>query len=47
MTECAKQDVQGCETGCALMKRKCVLFYLIIVLRERNQARFKLFSKIF
>ena len=32
---------------CALMERKCVLFYLIIVLRECNQARFELFGKIF
>ena len=35
------------ETRCALMKRNCVLFYLIIILRKGNQARFELFSKIF
>ena len=34
------------ETRCALVKRNCVLFYLIIVLREGNQARSELFSKI-
>ena len=32
---------------CALVERKCVLFYLIIVLRECNQGRFELFGKIF
>ena len=35
------------KTRCVLMKRNCVLFYLITVLREGNQARFELFSKIF
>ena len=34
------------QTRLALVER-CVLFYLIIVLRERNQARFESFSKIF
>ena len=35
------------KTRCVLMKRNCVLFYLITVLREGNQARFELFGNIF
>ena len=31
----------------ALVEINCVLFYLIIVLRKRNQVRFELFSKTF
>ena len=35
------------DEACVLMKRNCILFHLIIILRESNQARFELFSKIF
>ena len=37
----------GAKQECASVERKCVLFYVVIVLRECNQARFELFSKIF
>ena len=40
-----KQDGQKGERRCAMVQRNCVLFYLVIVLRERNQARLELFSK--
>ena len=42
-----KQDGYEGETKCALVERNCVLFYLVIVLREGNQTRFELFSEIF
>ena len=35
------------KTICVLVERNCLLFYLIIVSREGNQARFELLSKIF
>ena len=35
------------ETRYALVVKNCFLFYLIINLREGNQARFELFSNIF
>ena len=38
---------EGTKQECVLVERKCVLFYVIIVLREWNQARFELFGKIF
>ena len=38
---------EGAKQECALVKRKSALFYVIIVSREENQARFELFSKIF
>ena len=38
---------EGAKQKCALVERNCVLFYVIIVLRDGNQARSELFSKIF
>ena len=35
------------ETGCTLLERECVHFYLILALKERNQAQFKLSSELF
>ena len=40
-----KQDGRGGEARYALMKRNCV-FYLIVISRKGNQARFELFCKI-
>ena len=39
-----KKDGYRGETRYALVERNCVLFYLIIVLREGSQARFELLS---
>ena len=41
------KKAEGVKQECVLVERNCVLFYVIIVLRERSQARFELFSKIF
>ena len=41
-----KQDGRRGKTRCTLLEKNCVLFYLIIVLREWNQAQLELFSKI-
>ena len=39
--------IEGEKQECALVERNCVLFYVIKLLKEENQARFELFSKIF
>ena len=41
------KKAEGVKQECVLVERNCVLFYVIIVLRESSQARFELFSKIF
>ena len=38
---------EGAKQKCALVERNCILFYVIIVLGDGNQARSELFSKIF
>ena len=35
------------KTVCALVERNCVLFYLIVVLREGNHNWFELLNKVF
>ena len=35
------------KTICALVEGNCILFYMIIVLREKNHAWFELLNKIF
>ena len=41
-----QQNGEKFEKRCVLVRKISVLFYLIIVSKERNQGRFELFSKI-
>ena len=38
---------EGAKQECTLVEKNCILFYVIIILREENQGPFELFSKTF